>query len=160
MDTGDARQSGFSAAVFRDAISFAMAMGLPQEESERVTFRWISQKTWERPDSRGSNYDFTDSPTATVSADDQVASLTLPCAVEFSARRTSSADTPMVDFDISAVTLTMLDVDYQQLLDANLGMPDLVVIDGNTYEMNFWAPPMGMFDVTVYQAYAQARDES
>lgn len=160
MDTGDARQAGFNAAEFRSAIEFAMSMGLPGTESERVTFQWDDVDTFTTPDERGNPYAWTDSPASTVSAADIPASLTVPCAVEFTARRSSSGDTIMGSFDASAITITLLDTQYALLQDANLGLPNKVIVDGNTYDIGFWGAPVALFTVTVYQAYAQARDES
>lgn len=160
MDTGNALQSGFNATEFRNAIEFAMQMGLPGTQSERVTFQWDEAKTFSDPDERGNPYDWTSTPSSTVSAADVPASLTVPCAVEFSARRSSSGDTIMANFDAAAITVTLLDTQYALLQDANLGLPNKMIVDGNTYDINFWGPPVGLFTVTVYQAYAQARDES
>jgi len=160
MDTGDARQSGFNAAEFRDAIEFAMKMGLPGTQSERVTFQWDDVNTYADPDERGQPYSWTDSPTSSVTAADVPASLTVPCAVEFTARRSSSGETIMGSFDASAITITLLDTQYALVQDANLALPNKVIVDGNTYDIGFWGAPVGLFDVTVYQAFAQARDES
>ena len=160
MDTGDPRQSGFSAAAFRDAIGFAMQMGLPGTESERVTFQWDEVNTYASPDERGEPYSWTDSPTDTTAPADIPASLTVPCAVEFSSRRSSSGDTIIGSFDAASVTLTLLDTQYALITDVDLDLPNKVIVDGNTYDIEFWGPPLGLFDVTVYQAYAQARDES
>lgn len=160
MDTGSALQGGFNATEFRNAIEFAMQMGLPGTQSERVTFQWDDVKTFSNPDERGNPYDWTNTPSSTISAADVPASLTVPCAVQFSARRTSSGDTIMASFDAAAITITLLDTQYALLQDGDLGLPNKLIVDGNTYDIIFWGPPVGLFTVTVYQAYAQARDES
>jgi len=160
METGNPLQDGFDPTEFRTAIEFAMAMGLPGTQSERITFQWDDEKTFADADERGSPYTWTDSPTSTVSAVDIPSSLTVPCAVEFSARRSSSGDTIIGSFDASAITLTLLDTQYALIRDVNLQLPNKVIVDGNTYDISFWGPPVGLFTVTVYQAHAQARDES
>ena len=38
--------------------------------------------------------------------------------------------------------------------------PDLMFNDnGSEYNIDYWAPPVGLFGVTVYQAYLSAVDE-
>lgn len=144
-------QQGFDAAGFRDAIRFAMNMGLPETESERATFRWNPARTFTTDDPAGLPYDWTDTPaTETVHADVQV-----PVAIEFGAQAAAGTDTPVGQIDTSRAVLTVLDEDYQQIVGANE-----VVLGGNTYDIDFVAPPLGLFEVTVYQIYASARDES
>ena len=160
METGDARQAAFNAVEFRDAIHFAMSMGLPGTTSERVTFQWVSEETYDSADTKGSPYDWTDTPSATTSATDVPASLTVPVAFEFFDAKSSSGETSMGDFDIGTLRITILDTEYTQITDMNLGLPDLVLVDGNTYTIDYFSPPIALFTVTVYTAFCSARDES
>lgn len=160
METGDSRQDAFNGARFRDAISFAMQMGIPDTASQRITFQWSSEPAFANADTKGNPYDFTDSPTATITAPDQVASLTLPVTWEFSSTRSSSGDTPVGNFDVTRIKVTVLDTQYDLITDVNLGLPDLLLIDGNTYVIDYYAPPQGLFDVTIHDIFGTARDES
>ncbi len=160
METGDTRQNAFDGTRFRDAISFAMSMGIPDTASQRVTFKWTTESAFADADTKGAPYDFTDSPTSSDSAADVVASLTVPVAVEFSPTRSASGDTPLGNFDITRIKITIMDTQYALITDGTLGLPDLIGIDGNTYVIDYFAPPQGLFDVTIHDIYASARDES
>lgn len=143
--------SAFDATAFRTAIRSAMTMGLPGTTSERATFRWTPDKTFATADGAGKPYSWGATPTTTTThADVQV-----PVAVEFSARPAGSLSTVMGEFDTSRAVITVLDEDYADIVGA-----DLVLLGGNTYEIEFVGPPMGLFDVTVYQLFCLARDES
>lgn len=160
MDTGDARQAPFDAAKFRDAIGFAMKMGLPGAASERVTFQWTPQNTYASADQKGSPYDWTTGPTSSVTASDMVASLTLPVAIEYVDSKASSGDTVIGDFDTGRLRVTIMDTEYAMLINANLGLPDSIIVDGNIYNIDYFIPPTALFSVTVYSCYCTARDES
>lgn len=160
METGDPRQGAFSAEKFRDGIKFAMRMGLPDTESERITFQWTSENTWALADARKRPYDFTAAPDSTVSAPDIPASLTVPATVEFFETRSTSGETTVGNFDSTKLKVTILDDEYAIITDMNLGLPDKATVDGDLYTVDFIAPPVGLFDVTVYTIYLSAVDES
>lgn len=128
-----------------------MIMGLPLSESERITFRWTPESTWAVDDPGGSPYNFAATPVSTETHADVL----VPAAVEFSARLASSSGESIGDFDNSRAIITILDEDYELVRTA-----DLVILGGNAYEIEFVAPPLGLFEVTVYQLYCVARDES
>lgn len=143
--------AGFDATAFRAAIRNAMVMGLPNATAEKATFRWTAVKTFADDDPAGKPYSWTSSPTTTTThADVQV-----PVAWEFSARPAASLDTTIGQFDASRVEITILDVDYEDVEGA-----DQVLMGQNTYNIEFIAPPQGLFEVTVYKIYAVAQDES
>lgn len=141
----------FSAAQFRTAIIDAMNMGLPSDVSERATFRWHKQQTFSKIDPSGQPYDLTASPVTDTTPDD----VQIPCAVEFSARPAGSMETSIGEFDTSRAIITILDEHYPSVEGA-----DEVILGGNTYDIQFVGPPIGLFEVTVYQLFALARDES
>lgn len=142
--------AGFDAAAFRSAIQSTMEMGLPQDTSERVTFRWNVERSFSQADPSGKPYSWTATPmTETAPTDVQI-----PAAVEFTARPAGTVDTPIGQFDATRVIITVLDTHYPAVQDA-----DLVVIDGDDYQIDFWGPPIGLFDVTLYQCYTTAIDE-
>lgn len=143
--------AGFNAAQFRTAIKNAMHMGLPSDTTERATFKWMPVRAFSVEDPGSKPYNWTSTPTSeTLHVDVQI-----DCAIEFVSRPAGSRDTPVGQFDASRATLTVLDVDYPSIEGATH-----VAIGGNTYEIQFVGPPLGLFDVTVYQLYAEAIDES
>lgn len=143
--------SGFNPAVFRAAIVDAMNMGLPTDPTERATFRWHKQQTFSTADPSGMPYDLAATPATDTTPDD----VQIPCAVEFSARPAGSLETTIGEFDTSRVIITILDDHFPSIEGA-----DEVLLGGNTYDIQFVGPPIGLFEVTVYQVFALARDES
>jgi hypothetical protein len=154
--TTDARASGFNAADFKDAIRFAMNMGLPDATAERVTFRWTSENTFTTNSPTGNPYDLTATPTVTDSAVDVL----VDAAVEFVSRASLGETTSVGSFENPRLVVTLLDDEYATITDATLGLPDKVLVGGNTYNVDFVAPPVGLFSVTVYQIHCTAIDES
>lgn len=148
--SNDPRASAFSAAQFRDAIKFAMRMGMPNATEERLTFKWRRDETYQRQDPAGKPYNWK----ATPVTDNTPEPVLVDGAVEFSDRNSASSGTAMGRFDTPRATITLLDVDYALIEGA-----DMVELGGATYQIDFVAPPMGLFDVTVYQIYASAVDE-
>jgi hypothetical protein len=161
MKTSDsAANAAFSATAFRNGIKTAMQLGLPGTQSERVTFTWETEKTYTIADTRSRPYDWTATPATETSAADVPASLTVPVAYEFLDAKASSGDTRIGDFDSPRLKITVLDDEYTTLTDQNLGLPNGITVDGNKYKIEFWAPPQGLFEVTLYTCYAIAIDES
>lgn len=145
----DPRAAAFNSAVFRDAIRFAMTMGLPNSTSERITFTWKVDRTYDNPDPAGKPYFFNQEPTQRVIKDP----VQIPAAVQF---QTDSPDgTPFGSIENPHIIVTLLDEDWALVSDA-----DEIVLDDDVYVIKFTAPPMGLFDATVYQMYATAKDES
>jgi hypothetical protein len=141
--------AGFDADLFRSAITSAMEMGLPQETSERATFRWHTSYTYDVADPEGNPYDFNGEPATTVSKPD----VQVPVAVQFFG--SDGNGTAMGEFDNNRTILTILDIHYEQVKDA-----DQVLLGGNTYVIDYVAPPTGLFEVTVYNLYIMSVDES
>ena len=143
--------AGFNATAFRDAIRSTMEMGLPNTVAERATFRWKPERSYAVQDQAENPYDWTDTPvTEDVPADVQVA-----VAVEFEAHPAGSVDTALGQFDTSRAIITVLDTEYASIVGANE-----VLLGENTYTVQFVAPPVGLFDVTIYRIYVEAVDES
>lgn len=128
-----------------------MTMGLPVDVVERPTFRWTTQRDYAIDDPAGNPYDWTATPTETTTHPD----VQVPCAVEFAARPAGSTETVLGQFDTSRIVVTLLDEDY----DAVRGS-DVILAGGNSYDIDFVGPPLGMFQVTVYQVFATAQDET
>jgi hypothetical protein len=150
--TTDPRASGFDSAVFRDAIRFAMNMGLPDSTEERITFRWTTAKTFTTADSAGKPYRWNDTPSKTVAKDD----VQVPAAIEFqSAGVGGTSRTVFGEIQNSKVKVTLLDEDYALVEGA-----DLIILDGAKYIIDFVKPPDGLFDATIYTIFATAEDEA
>lgn len=142
--------SGFNADKFREAIRATMTMGLPNSPSERATFRWTPVRTYDRESPSKNPYTWTATPTSSDTHED----VQIPVAVEMHSR-VLPMDTAVGHFDPVKVVLTVLDTDYVLIQGA-----DIVLLGGNTYDVDFVAPPEGLFEVTVYSIWATARDES
>lgn len=142
----------FNAALFRQNIHFAMTMGLPTAVEDRATFQWDTARTFQRPDSGGKPLDWTSTPTSeTVYPDVQI-----PVAVEY--RNALEEGTVVGEFDKTKATLTVLDVDYAQLIVGDV-MANRVLLGQDSYSIKY-VVPIALFDVGVYQIYAEAIDES
>lgn len=151
----DPRALGFNADLFREAVGFAMDMGAPDSESERLTFRWNTVKTFTNADPAGKPFDFGSTPTSVQSKDDVVAR----GAVDFASRSNSATGNSVGEFNNPRVVITMLDDDYALIVDEDLGLPDEIIFDGDIYNFDYVAPPQGLFAVTIYTIYATAKDE-
>lgn len=149
--TTDPRAAGFNAAEFRDAIKFAMGMGLPQTESERATFRWETERTWSIHDSGNEPFNIHEDPASVVEHDDVL----IDVAVEFANVRGTDSGVPLGEFTAGRAVITVLDEDMELIEGA-----DTVLLGGNTYDIKFIRPPLGLFEVTIYQLDCEARDET
>lgn len=146
--------SRFDASAFRDAIHFAMNMGLPQDTDLRATFKWNTDETFINPDSSGSPFDLTESAASSVSFSD----VQIPVAVEFLSKGGDTQDTRIGEFDVSRIIITILDDDFTELTQSGV-FANQVQLDEALYDIQFVAPPVGLFEVTVYQLHCQAVDE-
>ncbi len=128
-----------------------MEMGLPNATAERATFRWNTESTYSPQDTNNNPFDWTETPTTSLVKPD----VQVPVAIEFSARPAGTLDTTLGQFDTARAVLTLLDTDYALVIGA-----DQVLLGGNTYALDFWGPPQGLFSVTIYTAYLSALDEA
>lgn len=141
---------GFNAAAFREAITNTMKMGLPEDETERATFKWKRTATFDVADPAGNPYRWDETPTKVTSHDD----VQIPVAIEKNPGDAAS-QTPFASIESPRITVTVLDTYYTEIEGA-----DTIEIDGTEYTINFVAPPVALFDVTVYTLYATADDEA
>lgn len=144
----------FNAAEFRNAIKFAMRMGAPEETTERVTFRWTTEKTFDTADASGDPFSWTAAADTTDAPDD----VQVDVAVDFN-KPNSTDGTSVAEFNTTSAVLTLLDVDYEQIFSDGR-RADQVIIDDDRYDIAFVAPPYALFDVTVYDLYIKSIDES
>lgn len=141
--------AGFDADAFRAAITSTMEMGLPEDTGERITFRWKVDRTFSTSDRGGNPYDLD----ATPVTEDEHADVLIPAAVEFEDRRADGS--PLGQFENPRVVVTVLDTHYVDIEGANQAL-----LNGNTYNIDYVAPSFGLGEVTVYQIYMTAVDES
>lgn len=151
IPTDPAFGAGFDADAFRNAIRSTMQMGLPNSTSERATFRWNTDSTYEAEDVAHNPFDWTAEPLTEIDHPD----VQIPVAVEFSARPAATSDNAVGQFDNARAVITILDTDYEDVHGA-----DEVLLGGNSYTVDFWGPPTGLFGVTIYQVYVTATDEA
>lgn len=148
---------GFDPQAFRDAIEFAMSMGLPQDEDERATFHFPAVTVYRdsngdevtpRTDKNGNPLDHT----IRVSKE-RPDPVQVPVAVEYSP--TGNADErPVGSFRQTRARVTALDRHWDQIKDAVE-----VELGGDFYVISYHHPPVGLFEVTVYTMECLARNE-
>lgn len=138
----------FNAAVFRTNIKAAMQMGAPTATQDRVTFRWTSEKTYAFDDAANHPYSWTATPQTTTSHAD----VKVDVAVEFPGTDPHEF-TSVGEINATKIIVTVLDEDYDDIQGA-----DVIVYGQRTFNIDFVAPPLGLFEVTVYQIYASSED--
>lgn len=127
-----------------------MEMGLPGTIADQATFQWRTVATYAKADGASKPYAWDSAPvTSTTHAD-----VLIPVAVDFKpAIRTSYTAVGKVSAD--KVVLTILDEDFALIQGATH-----CLLGGNAYEIQYVAPPMGLFDATIFEMYLVALDES
>lgn len=149
--------ASFDATAFREAIEFAMVMGLPREDDERATFLFPATVEYEkdgeiipkpRTDQNGNPLD----PSIKV-VRTRPTQVQIPVAVEFSP--TGSDERPVGAFRDTRARITVLDKHWPQVKDAIE-----VVLGGDTYVISYTHPPVGLFEVTIYTMECVARSET
>lgn len=146
----------FDAAYFRSQIKLTMGMGMPENPAERLTWHWNTVDTYTAADPAGAPYDWSEAPVTTVPGNPvaPTGQAQVDYALEFTPTRAQQGETMMGELNRTRATVTLLDVDYEQIKDA-----DYATIAETTYDIDFSAPPEALFEVTVYQLYLRARDE-
>jgi hypothetical protein len=155
MKINDPRAAGFNEAGFRDAIKFAMQMGLPEDESLRATFVWSSKKSFASADRAGRPYSFDAEPLS----EQNFEAIQVDCAVQWVDRSAQADFNAIGSFDSPRAVLTLLDVDFDKIQVYGVS-PDKVLLGGSTYNIQFTEPPVGLFGVTVHRIHIRAEDES
>ena len=147
----------FDEDAFRSSIRSTMQMGMPSDPARQLTWHWDRDQTFDIPDTEGNPYDWTATPDTDVPGNvvEPTGSLVVVYAMEFSARPAASKDTEMGEFDGTRIIVTLLDTEFEQVKTA-----DYCVFDGDRYRIDFTAPPVALFTVTVYSVFLTAEDES
>jgi hypothetical protein len=153
--------AGFNEPAFRDAILNTMLMGIPEDPKERLTFWWRRDRTYSPDDAAGNPYDWTEAPVTDVAGNPKLPdkgaeqSLQVPYALEFSARPAGSSNTVFGEIDASRAIVTMMESDFTKVQSA-----DYATIGDSRYRIQFDAPPIGLFGVTVWTLYLEAEDQA
>ncbi len=145
----------FNPAVFRSTIKSTMLMGMPTDVSKRLTWHWKREVEFAKQSASKKPYDWTATPTVDLPGNTSVSGdkLVVDYALEFA---TGTGDeTPLGRFDSTRAVVTLLDEDYEKVKTA-----DYATVDDSTYDIVYTAPPMGLFEVTVWEVHLQARDEN
>jgi hypothetical protein len=147
----------FDAGLFRNAIRQSMQMGMPSNLAEQLKWHWKRDTEYVPQDPTQNPYEWTQTPVVDLpgNPDEPDGERIVDYAIEFSARPAGSQETVFGQFDTSRAIVTLLDTDYAIIRSA-----DYCSIDGAIYDIDFSAPPLGMFEVTVYQVFLTARDEA
>lgn len=127
-------------------------MAAPNAVADKAWFFWPDEPVYDQDvprDAAGRPYNLT-AETASNNTHEEVQ---VNVAVEHVER--SPHGTALGQIDSPRIVITMLDEDYALVIGA-IG----VRLGGNDYEIDYWAPPNGLFGVDVFTAYAHARDES
>lgn len=151
--------SRFNAAQFREAIHFAMSMGFPEDENQQITWQWDLLRQFVSQDSTGSPWEFKASE---VVSEVDVEDMIVNCAVKFNPAGSTRTDgSPLGILDVASATVTMLDEEFDALMAHGSGrFPNKAKLDEATYEVQYIAPPYGLFEVTVYDIILAAIDEA
>lgn len=151
--------SRFSATRFREGITFAMTMGFPDQAAQQITWQWLTERTFSKADSGGDPFTWT---SGQVTSTTTITDLIVNCAVKFVPAGGTSrvGGTSLGVFDTTHLEVTMLDTDWDLLIAHGTRFPDQAIIEDNIYKVQYVAPPIGLFNVTVYQIFLNAIDES
>jgi len=144
--------SGFNPAKFREAIKSTLEMAAPNATADKAIFKWESVRTFDSNtpvDSSGTPF-MMQAEVASVSTHEDVQ---INVAVELVEK--APYGSALGQIDSPRVVLTVLDEDYALIVGANK-----VLLGANQYEIDFWAPPIGLFGVDIHTAYAHATDET
>jgi len=143
---------GFDAALFREKIIATMTMGMPNTVSDQATFYWEREVTFSNTDVTGKPYFLDDTP----ATDSTRPEIIVPVAVEFVSNSGLASSTTQNDvgtFDTSNAIITVLDTYYGDVYDA-----DWVTLGGQIYDIKYWEPPVGLFEVDIHRVHVAARD--
>jgi hypothetical protein len=130
-------------------MRFVMQMAAPEQESERVTFRWTTDRNFGSADPTGQPYHWDDVALSVEEHPD----VQIDCIVEFKGQ--AGTTTTMGTFSNASVVLTVLDEDVSSIQGASR-----VLVSGTEYNIMYVAPAQGLFEVTLYQVFCQTPDES
>lgn len=147
--------ASFDPGGFRSAIKATMQMGVPTDLNDRLVWHFRNITSYPTQDPALKPYDWTVAPTFDVPSDPDLPTgeHIVDYALEFA--RSTPQESEVGAFDATRLVVTLLDVDYEQIKQA-----DYATIGRVHYDIDYTGPPMGLFEVTVYQVFLTARDQA
>ena len=161
MATSSAFSGSFDEGAMRSAVLNTMLMGMPENPAERLTFVWNRDKVFSPDDPAGNPYDWTSTPVTDRPGNPGLPdtgveqTLQVPYALEFAARPSGSETTSLGEIDVSRAIATLMDGDFEKIKTA-----DYARIGDSRYRIQFDAPAIGLFGITVWQVFMEAEDSS
>jgi hypothetical protein len=138
----------FDGDEFRTNIRMVMELGAAPKSSEQVIFCFPKQLIYNRPtDDENTPFD----PTATVTQSPR-REVRVPCAVEWIDHEGETV--PFGTVTATKLNITLLDEEYDQVKGCSY-----VIAGGDKYLYRRTAPPVGLYDVGVYQMVFVAENE-
>ena len=132
--------------ALRETFRRTMVMGMPAIVSDRPTFYFEGEKTFDEADLEGSPWDWTDTPTN----DSGTSPIQALCAYEFFSPlgRQGSFLTEVGEFNPTTVILSMFEDEFasvQNFTYLTIGPSD------QQWYFRFYKPAIGLNDLTLYQ---------
>ncbi len=137
--------------IIRETLRKTMVMGMPPTASERPTFYFEGEKTFDEADTEGSPWIWTDNPTLDTGADP----IQVLCAYEFFSPlgRQGAFMTEVGEFNPTTVVLTMFEDEFA----AVYGFTYMTVGPSDQrWYFRFFKPAVGLNDMTVYGLHCVA----
>jgi hypothetical protein len=133
----------------------AMQVGLPPEEEDQPTFYWPTIMVTDDAKDSAESVPFDPASRPTRPAVNHVR---VPCAVEY-----FDGSGKVISFGViqaSRVVLTLLQPEYDQVNDSQLGMFQYVVIGADRYFYAKERPPLGLVTLGIHQIECTAEDDT
>ncbi len=132
--------------AIREALRRTMVMALPQEDADKPTFYFEREVTWDKHDSEGNPWVWTDAPLS----DTTQAAVQPICAYEFSfpLGRQGAFQTEVGEFNPTTVIFTLFEEEF-----AAISGFSYATIGPSTQKwyFRFWKPSVSLNDMTVYE---------
>lgn len=158
MASNSAFAAQFPEAEFRTAIRETMRMGMPELDSEKLTWFWNRAQTYQPDDLAGDPLDWTADPITddpgNPEGDAEDDGLIVDYAMETNTPGNSDF-TAVGIFNLQTIKVTLFDVDYEQIKTA-----DYAKIGDVVYTIRLEAPPYALFAVTMHDLFLEALDEA
>lgn len=143
----------FPSAKFREGILFAMTMAKPNAVEEQTTFYRDIDGTYVRTDPGNRPYNWGATPTIAPSRDEVI----VDSVVDYIPRTSMSDVNAIGEFNVSRAEILIFSEGYEEIKDIRATH---VKVGGADYRISSVSPPIVLFDVEMYQVYAEALDES
>lgn len=140
----------FDAAGFRSALRDVMTLGLPNDPADQPTFHFPTTVSY--PPGTAVDEDGVALDPSVPKSKTTLDPVKVRCAVEYF--DATPDELPVGTFRPTKLVLTMFEDEFALVKDA-----EEVVIGQDRYYLSHRPPPVGLYDVTVFQIVAYAIDE-